>query len=77
MPLDPFLIVQPSLNDSLLVKQGLVEKTAQPPPAHNPHDIQVGFTPSSLCDFMIEPAIGATASGLPEEQHVVADEIVQ
>ncbi|KAH9980099.1 hypothetical protein BGW80DRAFT_1273280 [Lactifluus volemus] len=40
VPLDPFLIVQPSLDDSLLVKQGLVEETVPPPPTHNPHDIQ-------------------------------------
>ena len=40
--LDPFLVVQPSLNDSMLVKQGLVEETALPPPIHSAHDIQVG-----------------------------------
>ena len=40
--LDPFLVVQPSLNDSMLVKQGLVEETALPPPVHSAHDIQVG-----------------------------------
>lgn len=39
---DPFLVVQPSLNDSVLVKQGLVDKTALPPPVHSAHDIQVG-----------------------------------
>jgi len=38
---DPFLVVQPSLNDSMLVKQGLVEETALPPPVHSAHDIQV------------------------------------
>lgn len=38
--LDPFLVVQPSLNDSMLVKQGLVEETALPPPMHRAHDIQ-------------------------------------
>ncbi|KAI9464946.1 hypothetical protein BJY52DRAFT_1221070 [Lactarius psammicola] len=37
---DPFLVVQPSLNDSMLVKQGLVEETALPPPVHSAHDIQ-------------------------------------
>lgn len=37
---DPFLVVQPSLDDSMLVKQGLVEETALPPPVHNAHDIQ-------------------------------------
>ncbi|KAF8271922.1 hypothetical protein EI94DRAFT_1719211 [Lactarius quietus] len=40
--LDPFLVVQPSLNDSMLVKQGLVVETALPPPVHSAHDIQVG-----------------------------------
>ena len=40
--LDPFLVVQPSLNDSMLVKQGLVEETALPLPVHSAHDIQVG-----------------------------------
>jgi hypothetical protein len=39
---DPFLVVQPSLNDSMLVKQGLVEETALPLPVHSAHDIQVG-----------------------------------
>jgi hypothetical protein len=39
--LDPFLVVQPSLNDSMLVKQGMVEETALPPPVHSAHDIQV------------------------------------
>jgi len=38
--LDPFLVVQPSLNNSMLVKQGLVEETALPPPVHSAHDIQ-------------------------------------
>ncbi|KAI9451387.1 hypothetical protein F5148DRAFT_1239603 [Russula earlei] len=37
---DPFLIVQPSLNDSVLVKQGLVEETMLPPPTHNAYDIR-------------------------------------
>lgn len=40
--LDPFLVVQPSLDDSMLVKQGLVEQTALPLPVHSVHDIQVG-----------------------------------
>jgi len=40
MPQDPFLIVQPSLNDSMLVKQGLVEETTMPSPTHIAHDIQ-------------------------------------
>jgi len=44
IPLDPFLIVQPSLNDSLLVKQGLVEETTLPQPTHSAYDIQVCFT---------------------------------
>lgn len=43
MLLDPFLVVQPSLNDSMLVKQGLVQKTALPPPMHSVHDIQVSI----------------------------------
>ncbi len=43
IPLDPFLIVPPSLNDSLLVKQGLVEETTLPQPAHSAYDIQVCF----------------------------------
>ena len=43
MPQDPFLIVQPSLNDSVLVKQGLVEETTLPPPTHIARDIQVRF----------------------------------
>ncbi|KAH9033320.1 hypothetical protein EDB84DRAFT_105271 [Lactarius hengduanensis] len=38
---DPFLVVHPSLNDSVLVKQGLVEETALPLPVHSAHDIQV------------------------------------
>ncbi|KAH9991261.1 hypothetical protein BJV77DRAFT_1008535 [Russula vinacea] len=40
IPLDPFLIVKPSLNDSLLVKRGLVEETTLPQPTHSAHDIQ-------------------------------------
>ncbi|KAN0129533.1 hypothetical protein V8E53_012715 [Lactarius tabidus] len=40
IPLDPFLVVQPSLNNSMLVKQGLVEETVLPPPMHSAHDIQ-------------------------------------
>jgi hypothetical protein len=43
IPLDPFLVVQPSLNDSLLVKQGLVEETTLPQPTHSAYDIQVRF----------------------------------
>jgi hypothetical protein len=43
MPQDPFLIVQPSLNDSVLVKQGLVEETTMPSPTHIARDIQVRF----------------------------------
>ena len=43
IPLDPFLVVPPSLNDSLLVKQGLVEETALPQPTHSAYDIQVCF----------------------------------
>jgi hypothetical protein len=43
IPLDPFLIVPPSLNDSLLVKQGLVEETTLPQPTHSAYDIQVCF----------------------------------
>ena len=39
---DPFLVVQPSLNDSMLVKQGLVEETTLPLPVHSAYDIQVG-----------------------------------
>ena len=34
--------VQPSLNDSMLVEEGLVEETALPLPVHSAHDIQVG-----------------------------------
>jgi hypothetical protein len=41
--LDPFLVVQPSLDNSMLVKQGLVEETALPPPMHSARDIQVGI----------------------------------
>jgi len=37
---DPFLVVQPSFNDSVLVKQGLVEETTLPLPIHNAHGIQ-------------------------------------
>ncbi|KAH9969802.1 hypothetical protein BC827DRAFT_34961 [Russula dissimulans] len=37
---DPFLIVQPSFNDSMLVKQGLVEETTLPLPIHNAYDVQ-------------------------------------
>lgn len=44
IPLDPFLVVPPSLNDSLLVKQGLVEETTLPQPTHSAYDIQVRFT---------------------------------
>ncbi|KAI0297745.1 hypothetical protein BC826DRAFT_1001082 [Russula brevipes] len=40
VPLDPFLIVQPSLNDSVLVKQGLVEEMTLPPPTHRAYDVQ-------------------------------------
>lgn len=43
IPLDPFLVVKPSLNDSLLVKQGLVEETTLPRPTHSAYDIQVCF----------------------------------
>jgi hypothetical protein len=43
IPLDPFLIVPPSLNDSLLLKQGLVEETTLPQPTHSAYDIQVCF----------------------------------
>ena len=43
IPLDPFLIVPPSLDDSLLVKQGLVEETTLPQPTHSAYDIQVCF----------------------------------
>ncbi len=39
---DPFLLVQPSLDDSVLVKQGMVEETALPPAVHSGYDIQVG-----------------------------------
>lgn len=35
--------MQPSLNDSLLVKQGLVEETTLPQPTHSAYDIQVCF----------------------------------
>lgn len=44
---DPFLVVHPSLNDSVLVKQGLVEETALPLPVHSAHDIQ---GPQSPCE---------------------------
>ncbi|KAH9080343.1 hypothetical protein EDB83DRAFT_970260 [Lactarius deliciosus] len=44
---DPFLVVHPSLNDSVLVKQGLVEEMALPLPVHSAHDIQ---GPQSPCD---------------------------
>jgi hypothetical protein len=44
IPLDPFLVVQSSLNNSLLVKQGLVEETPLPQPTHSAYDIQVRFT---------------------------------
>ncbi|KAF8500806.1 hypothetical protein F5888DRAFT_1303708 [Russula emetica] len=40
IPLDPFLVVPPSFNDSLLVKQGLVEETTLPQPTHSAYDIQ-------------------------------------
>lgn len=43
IPLDPFLVVPPSLDDSLLVKQGLVEETTLPQPTHSAYDIQVSF----------------------------------
>ncbi|KAH9065253.1 hypothetical protein EDB87DRAFT_1043155 [Lactarius vividus] len=42
---DPFLVVQPSLNDSVLVKQGLVEETTLPLPVHSAHDIQGSQSP--------------------------------
>lgn len=45
--LDPFLVVQPSLDNSMLVKQGLVEETALPPPMHSARDIQC---PQSRCE---------------------------
>ena len=38
---DPFLVVRPSLNDSVLVKQGLVAETTLPLPIHNAYDVQV------------------------------------
>ena len=34
----------PSLNDSLLLKQGLVEETTLPQPTHSAYDIQVRIT---------------------------------
>jgi hypothetical protein len=75
VPLDPFLIVQPSLDDTLLVKQGLVEETVPPPPTHNPHDIQVCFVFGSWLGLTGSFVIGSTILGWPEGQYVVADEI--
>jgi hypothetical protein len=43
MTKDPFLVVRPSLNDSVLVQQGLVEETTLPQPTHSARDIQVYF----------------------------------
>jgi hypothetical protein len=77
VPLDPFLIVQPSLNDSLLVKQGLVEETVPPPPTHNPHDIQVCFVLGSWLGLTRSFVIGSTVPGWPKGQYVVADEIAE
>jgi hypothetical protein len=57
MPQDPFLVVQPSLNDSLLVKQGLVDEMTLPPPTHSAHDIQVCGVYRSLPIAMMERAI--------------------
>jgi hypothetical protein len=54
MPQDPFLVVQPSLNDSVLVKQGLVEETTVPQPTHSAHNIQVCFQTALLPTAMIE-----------------------
>jgi len=52
---DPFLIVQPSFNDSMLVKQGLVEETTLPLPIHNAYDVRVGMgTRLVLIAAMIE-----------------------
>jgi len=48
MPQDPFLIVQPSLNDSVLVKQGLVEETTLPPPTHIARDVHWQGPPSQV-----------------------------
>ncbi|KAI0304258.1 hypothetical protein B0F90DRAFT_1704064 [Multifurca ochricompacta] len=65
-PHDPFLIVQPSLNDSLLVKQGLVEETMLPPLTHIAHDVQCrmsqvsrsGSTPDSSSRTRSESSTG-------------------
>ncbi len=56
MPQDPFLVVT-SLNDSVLVKQGLVEETTLPPPTHSAYDIQVCFACDTLPIPMIEHVI--------------------
>ncbi|KAI0260233.1 hypothetical protein BC834DRAFT_901813 [Gloeopeniophorella convolvens] len=49
LPNDPFMIVRPSLNDSVLVQQGLVEETTRPAPTHNAYDVQ-GLSSGSLND---------------------------
>lgn len=77
--LDPFLVVPPSLNDSLLVKQGLVEETTLPQPTHSAYDIQVCFRSSTRTDVARTCGLvtGITASGWAEQQcmqFVVADE---
>jgi hypothetical protein len=66
MPKDPFLVVT-SLNDSVLVKQGLVEETTLPLPTHSAYDIQVCFACGSLPIPMIKHVIGTAESGCLEQ----------
>jgi len=75
IPLDPFLVVPPSLNDSLLVKQGLVEETTLPQPTHSAYDIQgslsrVGRNSNSFNSSSRTSLGGGTdAASLPPNPH--------
>jgi hypothetical protein len=76
VPLDPFLIVPPSLNDSLLLKQGLVEETTLPQPTHSAYDIQVRIAVQFVPQLLERVVTGITVSCWAERQctQVVADE---
>ncbi|KAI0056545.1 hypothetical protein BV25DRAFT_1832072 [Artomyces pyxidatus] len=39
-PTDPYLVVNPSFDRSVLLRDGAVQPTARPPPAHQAHDLQ-------------------------------------
>jgi len=53
-PKDPFLVVNPSFDDSLLLREGLVEHTQRPRPTLKAYDVLSSFTLRLQIDRMTD-----------------------